>query len=126
MTPLADFSLFGSGAGPPARNPGCDKAPLNLLEVTVMNRRRGLALCAIVASIIDVHAFGSDWKEKPTPYFPPAALERNLEGAVVLRVIVNKEGAVHHAVVSRSSGDRALDEAARLGVFKWKMKPNAI
>lgn len=85
-----------------------------------------LAVCAIFASIIDVHAFGSDWKEKPTPYFPSAALERDSAGSVVLRVIVNKEGAVDHAVVSKSSGDRALDEAARVGVLKWKMKRNAI
>jgi len=83
-------------------------------------------VCAIFTSIIDVHAFGSDWKEKPTPYFPPAALERNSAGSVLLRVVVNKEGTVDHAVVAKTSGDRALDEAARVGVLKWKMKRNAI
>src|SRR5947207_15802898 len=83
-------------------------------------------ICVILVSAMDVQAFGSDWKEKPRPYFPTAALERNSQGVVVLRVIVNKQGTVDHAVISKSSGDRALDEAAHVGVLKWRMKRNAI
>ena len=81
---------------------------------------------AIIVSAAPLRAMGSDWKEAPKPYFPPAALERNSQGAVMLRVVVTKEGTVDHVVVAKSSGNRALDEAARAGVLKWKMKRGAI
>src|SRR2546421_335368 len=64
---------------------------------------------AIIASAAPLRAMGSDWKEAPKPYFPPAALKRNSQGAVMLRVVVTKEGTVDHVVVAKSSGDRALD-----------------
>lgn len=82
--------------------------------------------CAVVASPTSLRAAGSDWKEAPKPTFPPAALERDSQGTVMLRVLVTTEGTVDHAIVAKSSGDRALDEAARAGVLKWKMKHGAI
>ena len=82
--------------------------------------------CAIFVSIAPLKAMGSDWKEAPKPAFPAAALERNSQGAVMLRIVVTTQGAVDHVAVAKSSGDRALDEAARAGVLKWKMKRGAI
>jgi len=55
-----------------------------------------------------------------------AVLERNSEGVVKLRIVVTKDGAVDHAVVVKSSGDRELDETAQRGVLSWKMKRAAI
>jgi TonB family protein len=81
---------------------------------------------AIVASPAPLQAMGSDWKEAPKPTFPSAALERNSQGAVTLRVVVTAQGTVDHVAVAKSSGDRALDEAARAGVLKWKIKHGAI
>src|SRR5437764_1234694 len=80
----------------------------------------------IVANHGSLCAMGSDWKEAPKPAFPAAALERNSQGAVMLRIVVTTQGAVDHVAVAKSSGDRALDEAARAGVLKWKMKRGAI
>jgi len=45
---------------------------------------------------------------------------------VKLRIVVTKDGAVDHAVVVKSSGNRELDEAAQRGVLTWKMKRAAI
>jgi TonB family protein len=80
--------------------------------------------CVIVTSVVPLRA--SDWKEAPKPTFPLAALERNSQGVVTLRVVVTAGGTVDHVAVAKSSGDRALDEAARAGVLKWKMKHGAI
>ena len=63
---------------------------------------------------------------QPKPAFPAAALEKNAEGAVRLRVVVEKNGNVDHAVITKSSGNKELDEAAQRGVLSWKMKHGAI
>lgn len=73
-----------------------------------------------------VHAAGSDWNEQPKPNFPAAALERNAQGFVRLRVVLTKNGTVDHVVIVQGSGNRDLDEAAQRGVLKWKMKRGAI
>ena len=64
---------------------------------------------AIIVSAAPLRAMGSDWKEAPKPYFPSAALERNSQGAAMLRVVVTKDGTVDHVVVAKSSGNRALE-----------------
>jgi len=69
---------------------------------------------------------GSDWVRQSKPSFPTGALERNSEGVVKLRLVITKEGAIDHAVVVKSSGDRDLDEAAQREVLTWKMKRGAI
>jgi TonB family protein len=80
----------------------------------------------IVIGAEQAHSAGSDWINQPKPSFPTAALERNSEGVVKLRIVVTKDGAVDHAVVVKSSGNRQLDEAAQRGVLTWKMKRAAI
>lgn len=83
-------------------------------------------VCLIVLVSRTAQSAGSDWASQSKPSFLMAALEKNSEGVVKLRVVVTKEGAVDHAVVVKSSGDRDLDEAARRGVLTWKMKRGAI
>ena len=68
----------------------------------------------------------SVWASKPQPKFPEAALRRNTEGYVVVRAYIGKDGTVTRATISRSSGDAALDEAARTAVLNWKMNAAAI
>jgi protein TonB len=45
---------------------------------------------------------------------------------VRLRVIVNANGNVDHAVLMKSSGNKELDEGAQRGVLSWKMKRGAV
>ncbi len=63
---------------------------------------------------------------QPKPAFPTAALAKNAEGVVKLRLVVEKNGNVDHAVITKSSGNKELDEAAQRGVLSWKMKRGAI
>jgi periplasmic protein TonB len=92
--------------------------------------KKYLSVAACVSFFVIVaeqaHSAGSDWASQTKPNFPTAALERNSEGVVKLRMVVTKDGAIDHAVVVKSSGNRELDEAAQRGVLTWKMKRGAI
>ena len=89
-------------------------------------RRLILIILAIFFVAKAVDATASDWKEHPKPNFPPAALEKNAQGFVRLRVVLKKNGMVDHVVIVQGSGNRDLDEAAQRGLLKWKMKRAAI
>jgi TonB family protein len=68
----------------------------------------------------------SDWRSAPKPDFPSEALKGSSEGSVKLRIVLAKDGSVTQATISKSSGNRALDEVARRAVLKWKLKPDAL
>lgn len=60
----------------------------------------------------------------PPPHYPSIALRRKLEGTVVLRVFVSADGRATAVTIERSSGHRALDDAARRRVLeKWRFEP---
>lgn len=82
-----------------------------------------LAIATLLSS--SAHA-ASIWAVMPRPKFPEAALQRNIEGYVVVRAYLAKDGTVTRATISRSSGDPTLDETARTAVLKWKMNAAAI
>jgi protein TonB len=59
----------------------------------------------------------------PPPY-PREAMARRIEGTVVLEVLVDVDGTPLDVRVQTSSGNRALDDAARKHILKkWKFKP---
>jgi TonB family protein len=68
----------------------------------------------------------SDWISAPKPKFPQSALKNGSEGAVILRMVIKKDGAVAAAKVVKSSGDRDLDVTAQRAVLKWRLNPRAI
>ncbi len=82
----------------------------------------GITLFAITRP----EARGSDWLSAPKPDFPSEALKGGSEGSVRLRIVLAKDGSVTQATISKSSGGRALDDAARKAVLKWRMKPDAL
>lgn len=58
------------------------------------------------------------------PPYPPLQIRLGIEGTVQLRVLIGPDGAVTGAQIVRSSGDEALDEAARRWVIQhWRYKP---
>jgi TonB family protein len=59
--------------------------------------------------------------EKIPPKYPEAALMAHIEGAVVLRIVIDSSGAVQD--VKAVSGDPALVDAATQAVRQWKYKP---
>lgn len=65
-----------------------------------------------------------EYAAAPPPPYPPEAERRRLEGTVLLQVLVDVDGRPIEVRVQRSSGHRALDEAARKQVLKrWTFRP---
>jgi periplasmic protein TonB len=56
--------------------------------------------------------------------YPPAAKARSIEGVVVLRLLIDKEGGVNRVEVLQ--GDPLLVPAARDAVQQWRYQPSTI
>ena len=61
--------------------------------------------------------------ENRPPGYPLAARRLGLEGRVLLRVDVDRTGVVKRVAITKSSGHRLLDEAARRAMDKWRFLP---
>lgn len=59
----------------------------------------------------------------PAPDYPESAIERGLEGTVLLRVSVNSAGKATGVQIYQSSGTSALDDAALRTVRHWSFVP---
>ena len=57
------------------------------------------------------------------PKYPAAARNREIEGTVYVKMLVNTQGRVESVEVSRSSGNDALDRAATDAVNTWRFRP---
>lgn len=59
----------------------------------------------------------------PVPAYPRSAQRAGVEGTVLVRVTVRPDGTAGTAEVAASSGDAALDAAARTAVAGWRFVP---
>lgn len=65
-----------------------------------------------------------EYASAPPPPYPRRALNAQVEGTVLLRVLVGADGKPLEATVQRSSGHRELDEAALRQVLRrWSFRP---
>lgn len=60
------------------------------------------------------------------PVYPAEALANKVQGTSTLQFLINPEGAVVESRVQKSSGDRSLDEAARVAIAKCTFKPAVV
>nr|WP_320010832.1 energy transducer TonB [uncultured Desulfobulbus sp.] len=63
------------------------------------------------------------YRSNPPPVYPELARRRQLEGTVVLEVLVNTRGRVDALALHNSSGHRILDRAAQRAVRSWLFIP---
>lgn len=64
------------------------------------------------------------YRSAPPPSYPIAALRNQEQGTVLLRVEVDAKGQPTKVMIERSSGSRALDNAARQQVLRrWTFEP---
>jgi protein TonB len=68
-------------------------------------------------------SFGAAYLRNPPPRYPAEARRNGVEGTVMLRVWVAADGAATRVEIDRSSGHRALDDAALGAVKKWRFVP---
>lgn len=59
----------------------------------------------------------------PLPEYPEMAQERGWEGKVIMKVHVLPDGTTDSVTVSKSSGQKVLDDAAVKAVLKWSFVP---
>ncbi|ALN83175.1 energy transducer TonB [Lysobacter antibioticus] len=59
----------------------------------------------------------------PRPHWPSVVAEKALSGEVVLLMLLDEEGSTHSARVETSSGDPAIDAAAKYAAMNWKYLP---
>lgn len=65
-----------------------------------------------------------EYLSAPAPNYPRGALARQIEGTVLLQVLVGIDGRPLEVTVSQTSGNRELDEAARNQILKrWSFRP---
>jgi protein TonB len=67
--------------------------------------------------------FDADYLHNPAPAYPYSARRNHEEGKVVLLVLVSPQGTTKSLKVHRTSGFRALDEAALDAVQRWRFVP---
>ena len=65
----------------------------------------------------------ANYLHNPAPEYPESAINRGLEGTVLLKVQVNAAGKATDVQVYKSSGASALDEAALGTVRRWSFVP---
>jgi TonB family protein len=62
----------------------------------------------------------------PLPSYPKNAMNEGKEGDVALKILVNADGSLEGAAVTKSSGDPRLDNATTSAIKRtWKFKPVA-
>lgn len=67
--------------------------------------------------------FDANYLQNPAPKYPPLSRKMGEEGKVVLRVLVNQQGAADQVQIKTSSGSQRLDESAQKTVRNWKFIP---
>jgi len=66
---------------------------------------------------------GAAYLNNPSPEYPEAAMDRGLEGKVLMKVHVRPDGKPDTVTVTRSSGHTILDDAAVRTVKQWSFVP---
>jgi TonB family protein len=60
------------------------------------------------------------------PAYPPESVAAGVEGVVVFRLHVTKQGRVARAWLLSSEVDEACEEAARRAVIQWRFRPHTV
>ena len=85
-----------------------------------------LALTPDGGTLLAVNTAGAQLQalESPPPTYPAEAVRDGASGTVLLEILVGIDGRALEARVVRSSGHRALDQAARRVVLsRWRFQP---
>jgi len=97
-----------------------DSNPLNSKQsrVTEGECESGFVICTLRAQ--DVSAESP--MRQVMPAYPPLALARNIQGRVVLQVVIEKDGSIHN--IHLVSGPLILASVAADAVKHWRYKPH--
>lgn len=111
--------------------PRADIAPVSAPVIVAQGSEAATPVveAAVESNIVEpatgpVAAARLEYASAPPPAYPRDALRMRAEGTVMLQVLVDRAGRPLDVQVQASSGNRALDEAARKHVLKrWIFRP---
>jgi len=67
--------------------------------------------------------FGAAYLNNPKPVYPQLAKQMRMEGTVMLKVLVSRDGNARSVEIAHSSGYEMLDRAAAAAVKDWRFIP---
>lgn len=67
--------------------------------------------------------FDAAYLNNPAPFYPAAAKRKNIQGKVLIDVVVKTDGTPAQVQIARSSGHGDLDEAALEAIRQWRFIP---
>lgn len=67
--------------------------------------------------------FNAEYLNNPSPIYPEKARLNKIEGKILLKVLVQKDGFAKSVDIQKSSGSSLLDNAALTVVREWKFIP---
>lgn len=62
----------------------------------------------------------------PTPEYPPSAIANEIEGEIVVKLMVSENGIVKNVIMEKSSGSEILDSETLRFVYNLEFKPYKI
>jgi protein TonB len=69
------------------------------------------------------HTHPPEYLTKQAIRYPPLAANNGMEGSVIIRIKIDKQGKVRAMQIDKSSGSALLDSAALESVSNWTLKP---
>ena len=77
----------------------------------------------VVSEKVTAPTAGADYLNNPEPEYPDIAMDNGWEGKVLMKVHVQPDGKPDTITVTKSSGQKVLDDAAVKTVHKWSFVP---
>ena len=102
--------------------PGNMISPYGVLEPGVKNSNPKLSVQGSGETVTPPQ-FGAAYLNNPKPEYPAFARRMRIEGMVLLKVLVSRQGAPLKIEVAHSSGYEILDKAASVAVGNWRFVP---
>jgi len=115
-------SEAGTGPSLPAANPSAPGGTGSPFGPQAVSRAPSAAGSASGVQTT-LPGFGAAYLKNPKPAYPATARRMGIEGRVVLKVFVSKEGKPLHIEAAESSGNDLLDKAAFDAVKNWRFIP---
>lgn len=98
-----------------------EKQPAKVLKNQVTSNSNGSQISTVVP-VLDP----TDFVQTVAPIYPRRAIDRGIQGKVLVKVKIGASGKAELVKVEDSSGYKSLDNSAVKAVSKWKFNPVAM
>jgi protein TonB len=107
----------------PETNLPAGNQPSSVLIPPRGTSERGMLPKGTTGESISPPQFGAAYLNNPKPLYPASARRMGMEGTVMLKVLVSRDGGAVKIEIAQSSGHEILDKAAAEAVKNWRFVP---